>query len=574
MLTSTQESDIRSHFPLESIMSRYLNLISRTPNFSVIKLQKSIDKEREIEKREAPGIKLEEILDEATELGPAIMLYLKSKGDIQPCPESLFNTLINEVSERKKELLRSSFSSEEIYQHIVRISERYQRYISRQVPDIVFRAESGFIVPVKNKKPYVFLGNYSSEHGHDTRLEEIKYNRSWFLENGYQIIEVPNHLSFEASAEIKYVKHGHMVDIVFGWGIRTSKESIEWVTDKMHELMGEDFEKVNIIPAEIITEDFYHLDTALREIPIIRNGRIIGETIMYYPQAFSEETQSLLKRTFPDALSISKEDAENFSCNSVCIGKSFIIDHRVSYSLKTQLETRGLEVIPINLSEFYKAGGGAKCLILELEEDIFSPEETKNNKIQIIQSPRGVFDVVYVNDPYMKNNIGRVNKGLAERQHQELVYLLQSHGAEIHFFQTSSFKESYDFENLRKATHSVLSKKRQSGNLKEILWEARKNFNGMYGFLDLPDSPLTNLLKEIYETYEKLLNSEPSYSWATLLQAIHEERKSYSERKQPLIVDGKEMNCPEDFFPYMNAILKEYELFYGENVMEQSWETA
>ncbi|MEO5875248.1 MAG: amidinotransferase, partial [Streptosporangiaceae bacterium] len=58
-------------------------------------------------------------------------------------------------------------------------------------------------------------------------------------------------------------------------------------------------------------------------------------------------------------------DATVLGLNAVCDGHNIIINAEAT-SLIAELETRGYHVIPVDLSELRKAGGGPKCCTLEI----------------------------------------------------------------------------------------------------------------------------------------------------------------------------------------------------------------
>jgi N-dimethylarginine dimethylaminohydrolase len=62
-------------------------------------------------------------------------------------------------------------------------------------------------------------------------------------------------------------------------------------------------------------------------------------------------------------------DAGNFACNAVNIGDRVFL-HRASEPLKARLMLAGFKVQEIELTEFLKAGGSAKCLTLKLTEPL------------------------------------------------------------------------------------------------------------------------------------------------------------------------------------------------------------
>ncbi len=56
-----------------------------------------------------------------------------------------------------------------------------------------------------------------------------------------------------------------------------------------------------------------------------------------------------------------------FACNAINV-RHLIVMNEISPTLLTQLEARGFQVVQVSLTEFLKAGGAAKCLLLRLSE--------------------------------------------------------------------------------------------------------------------------------------------------------------------------------------------------------------
>jgi len=62
---------------------------------------------------------------------------------------------------------------------------------------------------------------------------------------------------------------------------------------------------------------------------------------------------------------VGEMDAERFACNAVNLGRTIVLN-RISSGLERQLCDRGFEVVQVELDEFLKAGGAAKCLVMKL----------------------------------------------------------------------------------------------------------------------------------------------------------------------------------------------------------------
>ena len=90
---------------------------------------------------------------------------------------------------------------------------------------------------------------------------------------------------------------------------------------------------------------------------------------MYYPAAFNKASQlEIERRVAPEKrIIVDTLDATNFACNAVNIGDAVIMN-KVSGSLQDRLGLAGFAIHEVNLSEFIKAGGSAKCLTLKVTE--------------------------------------------------------------------------------------------------------------------------------------------------------------------------------------------------------------
>ena len=138
--------------------------------------------------------------------------------------------------------------------------------------------------------------------------------------------------------------------ILAGSGYRTDPRSHE----EVRRLFGR-----SVVSLTLVDPRFYHLDTALAVLD--------DEQIMYYPAAFSPESQATLRELFPDAVVATEIDALTFGLNAVSDGQHVVLSQS-AHHLIGELATRGFEPIGVDLSELLKAGGGAKCCVLELRD--------------------------------------------------------------------------------------------------------------------------------------------------------------------------------------------------------------
>jgi N-dimethylarginine dimethylaminohydrolase len=112
-----------------------------------------------------------------------------------------------------------------------------------------------------------------------------------------------------------------------------------------------------VVPLQLIDPRFYHLDTAL--------ARLDAATVVYWPGAFAPQSQDLLQDLFPDAILADEREAAALALNMVSDGSTVIMTTECN-ALAEQIVDRGFAVVRASTSELRKAGGGAKCCVLEL----------------------------------------------------------------------------------------------------------------------------------------------------------------------------------------------------------------
>ncbi|MDP9291675.1 MAG: TIGR00300 family protein, partial [Verrucomicrobiota bacterium] len=94
-----------------------------------------------------------------------------------------------------------------------------------------------------------------------------------------------------------------------------------------------------------------------------------GGFVMYHPSAFDAASNRLIEARIPakKRIVVGESDAINFACNAVNIGMTVVLN-KCSDELRARLEGNGFKVFETPLTEFMKAGGGAKCLTLRVTE--------------------------------------------------------------------------------------------------------------------------------------------------------------------------------------------------------------
>ena len=113
-----------------------------------------------------------------------------------------------------------------------------------------------------------------------------------------------------------------------------------------------------VLALELVDPRFYHLDTCF--CPLAP-----GEAI-YYPSAFDAYGRKVLETHVPHLIPVQENEAQRFGCNAVVVGKTVVLNTGCD-RLAKDLRGRGYNPVAVELDEFLKAGGSAKCLTLRLD---------------------------------------------------------------------------------------------------------------------------------------------------------------------------------------------------------------
>ncbi|SOE12234.1 N-Dimethylarginine dimethylaminohydrolase [Streptomyces sp. 2323.1] len=201
------------------------------------------------------------------------------------------------------------------------------------LPDMVFAANSALVLAGR-----VFGSLF---HAPQRRPESTAYE-TWFKAAGFDVYRPES----VCEGEGDLVPAGPYV--LAGTGFRTTRAAHQ----EVQEYFG-----VPTISLQLVDPYFYHLDTALFVLD--------EENIAYYPEAFSPGCREVLARLFPRAVLATRADAMAFGLNSVSDGRHVFIAPQAT-GLIGRLTTEGYVPVPVDLSEFHKAGGGIKCCTQEI----------------------------------------------------------------------------------------------------------------------------------------------------------------------------------------------------------------
>ena len=223
-----------------------------------------------------------------------------------------------------------------------------------ELPDLVFTANAGFIYDKT-----VIVSSFKHK---ERQLEEDVFRDFFCSHTTLKTVQLPRFLLPSKGVpkqDVFFEGHGDALfwkDVVFaGKGMRSNELGI-------YEAMRLSGLDIPCVLLELVDPNFYHLDTCLCPV---------GNTLLYYPKAFSTLAQRSIEKEVSrkkgTLISVSEEDAKNFVCNGVPVSENkcwHLVTAQPSPILHEQLEEVGIHVWPVAISEFLKAGGGARCLTL------------------------------------------------------------------------------------------------------------------------------------------------------------------------------------------------------------------
>lgn len=213
-----------------------------------------------------------------------------------------------------------------------------------RLPDLVFSANAGVVYGNKAVASHFVP--------HERRPEE-PHLKSWFRENGFDLLDLDEKIGFEGAGDCLLDRGGPW--LWTGYGFRTEIEA--------HSEIAKFFD-VEVVSIKLTDSRFYHIDTCFCPL--------MGGFLMYHPPAFDYESRIAIECRVPShkRIVVDTADAGHFACNAVNVADMVYLN-KASEPLRARLMLAGFKVIEIDLSEFLKAGGSAKCLTLKLTEPVY-----------------------------------------------------------------------------------------------------------------------------------------------------------------------------------------------------------
>jgi len=175
--------------------------------------------------------------------------------------------------------------------------------------------------------------------------------RSWFERHGFETESLPSTARLDGGNLVRLHDNSFAVGMKPG----SSGRSETYLAKRL--ALGKGLP--NVVPIGLTEKRFLHLDTVL--------GNLAGRGYLVFQEGFYGGLDAVRKSQIAEreVILIDRTDAESYAANLICVG-DVVITGKVSLPLRRQICGLGLWVEELSLTEFYKAGGGAKCLTLPL----------------------------------------------------------------------------------------------------------------------------------------------------------------------------------------------------------------
>lgn len=217
--------------------------------------------------------------------------------------------------------------------------------IPGDLPDVVFMANAGLVLPRLPVKVIVL-----SKMKYSSRIQETVKIKQLFEEMGfitYASLDV-----FEGQGETKWFLNDTL--LLVGYGFRCmAVASLRNLLGRIYKLYG--VVPPRVIGLELISPYWYHLDMAM--------AYVNSTTAIVHEAAFAPHTIKRIRKLIQVA-QIRVDDP--FCLNCICTTDT-LYTHVLKPSVyKLMRALTKLDIVEIDVSEFEKAGGSVRCMILDI----------------------------------------------------------------------------------------------------------------------------------------------------------------------------------------------------------------
>ena len=175
--------------------------------------------------------------------------------------------------------------------------------------------------------------------------------RSWFLRNGFTTESMPTEARIDGGNLVEL----HDGSLAAGLKPGATGRGEVYLAKRLRLKGG----KKRIVPLALIDRRFLHLDMVL--------GNVGGRAYLVFPEGLALGMEGIEGTPIAEreVIRLNRCDAEAFAANLVTVG-DVVLTGKISSELRRRIMSHGFWVEELALTEFYKAGGGAKCLTLPI----------------------------------------------------------------------------------------------------------------------------------------------------------------------------------------------------------------
>ena len=260
------------------------------------------------------------------------------------CKPDYFDVIHKDLNvHMKKEIPVDKVLAGEEYQNLVNTLTEQDVEIQFVDPkagcvDQVFAANAALLHERSN---IAVLANFTAE----PRREETQIWSEFLDEQGFDVRTMSS--KFEGQGDALFSHNCKMLWV--GNGFRSEKKAA-------NELQNI-FSDTSVISLTLVNPMFYHLDTCFCPLE--------NDKLLFYSKAFDKESLKKIYDVYDkkNTVDVSGEDAMNFACNAINVGKNVIMN-KPSWGLIEDLDEHDFNVIKTPMSQFLLSGGSTKCTVL------------------------------------------------------------------------------------------------------------------------------------------------------------------------------------------------------------------
>jgi N-dimethylarginine dimethylaminohydrolase len=232
---------------------------------------------------------------------------------------------------------------------------------------MVFAANAGFLTdrlaPGDSGSKKFYPSHFTAKH----RIGESDLFSNFMADFGFSVADYPDEWRFEGEADAFPVGRGDELRWLFTWGFRSDETVADWLEDEII--------RAPLTRLKLKNPKYYHGDCLLCDL---------GGSMLAWAGGLEDQSAEALRREFPDRLvEMSDAEAADFIGNSFYVetekGRLLYAPAAIGADLRGRIEAEGVQVVPVDVSEFFgKGGGGPKCMVFNLGEiDPENPQITE-----------------------------------------------------------------------------------------------------------------------------------------------------------------------------------------------------